>query len=103
MNLNGLWTLMVHQRPPLVITIYDGVVTGGNETYFYTGTVECEGEKMTGNLVGQHYHGDKDTTLGGLGTIHLEVEATVGEESMQGLAKVKGLAQQRNFTGQKRA
>ena len=62
MDLNGLWTASfasgTDDSGAGVVMLLNGIILGGNSSYYYTGTYFMDGPSFKGRMTATHFFGD---------------------------------------------
>jgi hypothetical protein len=86
LDLNGLWTASFSSETEDsgagVVVLLDGVILGGNSSYYYTGTYFLEGPSFKCRMTATHFFGDLSKIFGPLRSIRLAVEGTGTEQAI---------------------
>ena len=84
MELNGLWTATFSSGKDDsgagVVALLNGVILGGNSSYYYTGTYVLDGPSFKGRMTATHFFGDLSKIFGPLRSIRLTIEGTGTEQ-----------------------
>lgn len=102
--MDGLWTIKFNvpgRLSAMVLTFNGNRITGGNNSYYYTGAMQANGDTMNGQVTGIHYFGDTDPLFGGAKSIPVQFSAKLVNGNLQGTAKAGGMPASIPFTGQK--
>lgn len=106
MSIEALWTMYMGtvDEPGLtegwasagVVVFETGRLFGGDSGYYYLGTYELNGGRVTGTAVSQHYNGPPNSAFGpGIISQEVKFEGTIEGEEISGEMWVKGRPQPR--------
>lgn len=72
-----------------VVIFESGRIFGGDSSYYYVGSYEISGSKLTANVVVNHYFGDVNNVFGPYKKVTLELAGQVEQDQfiVQGVAK----------------
>jgi hypothetical protein len=89
MHVDGLWTVSfstARGEGAGVLTIGNGKLSGGDSNYFYSGSYEESGGRITGSLRVQHYFGGLTNVFGPIRDVQLQFTAAAGQDLIMGEA-----------------
>jgi hypothetical protein len=90
-DINGLWTASFAAlgEGTGVVTVRDGVLSGGDANYYYIGSYQQDGAKVTGKLRVVHYAGPLTNVFGPVREVELTFMGVAGDDLImaQGTAR----------------
>jgi len=78
-SLNGLWTAAYSTHYGAgtgVVVLRDGILMGGDTSYYYTGDYIVDGTSLDVNLVANHFAGPTNNVFGNLRQVRLRIRGS---------------------------
>ena len=92
MDINGLWTaeFAALGQGVGVLTVQDGKLSGGDSNYYYFGSCQQDGKKITGKLRVVHYAGALSNVFGPVRELELSFIGLADEDLIMAQGRAHG-------------